>query len=218
MGPLLGSLVGDIAGREVLNRTVGAEAARAMHEDPSDVSRFQAWLMVKRKLGPEARLHVQPGLNNAFYTRDKAGRPVVAVDPRLLKKTIVQHEIGHGVRDQEGRLSNRLYGPSIALGPLLSTIGGGVAGGASTSKIRRRGLLAALAGLGVSTPFLVEERQASNYARKELGSSPEALDKAFNTYLGTAVAAPIGAGLGGLAGRKMLKLPGALKALMRRFR
>jgi len=188
LAPLMGLLGGQEADAQI--RHVAVKKMRQQMKDDR-ISDLKTWLLAKKHLGPDALVVARPGLGNAYYTRTRDGRPTIVYDPKFKSRSVIGHEIGHGVREREGRLTSALYGPSIALGPSTSTAGALLAG--ASRSYRPIGLGLAAAGVGISTPHLLEEGGATTKAQEIVGPTV-GTGPALATYLSGALAAPAAAG------------------------
>lgn len=142
---------------------------------------------------------------------------LIAYDPRFSRAGILAHEAGHAAvetvkpRFSPSRLNQRYLTPisgflNRTVSPLLSTGIGAVSG----NPLIGAGI-GGLTGLLTGTPELVNEYQASNYAKRYLDSddhrmrdttvdkNKDALRKAYHTYLlGNILPSAVSGGLGGL--------------------
>ena len=163
--------------------------------------------MVHRHLDPDTRVIRQPlrsPVDAGYVSRNREAPPAVVYHPLLGRRSVIKHEIGHGLQDRDRKLVHRLYGPSRALGPTTSAIGAALA--ASGNVRVRTGLGLAAAGLIGSAPHLIEEAQATRRAREMMGDRGHGLTPAFRTYLHNAITAPVFAGGGVYGVRRLSRL------------
>lgn len=133
----------------------------------------------------------EPELGNAYYYRDpNSGKHIIRYDPEF-NKSIVAHEIGHGMsRFPRIPLSGLLAGPLLASGGFDYGTSLGLENGSMD------GLGRFIGGAAMLTPTLIDEYGASSNARKILkneGIKPRGLTRAWSTY-----ALPGAVGLGAL--------------------
>lgn len=164
---------------------------------------------------PELYLSVKKQLTRAQMKHmEELG--VIGYDPKFSKPSILSHEAGHAaIRTTKpwynlSRINQSVLRPLSNVASVTALMGATSAGA-----ITRNPLIGAGVGLGLgaltSLPTLVNEYQASNYARRYLDDSKlsrdqhalnrQILNKAFNTYLAGAIVLPTLFGVvGGVVG------------------